>query len=332
MIDAVFARESEMPRRPASKKIHYLQAIFGADHRRPNLAEYLRRSLAALGSVAATEIPMAQYGVVVVRERLDRGPLTFLALGAGAPGEAMSTLGLQVAALKDNDQAEAPPAQRAFKISDAFLLIQDNELLVVVDGGLRVKSVETYLRQLILNALGDPNASSFSFNPAANLETERTIETEGIKELELSGTAYAASHELERDGKPVPAFKRMIGSLVEMFQQEANGPAEQEMLADHWGDLRVRTVISVAGGSYGEPFLLESMKEVSKDVIDEEDPQVDISIKTKRNTEIKAGELVLSRNVSLKRRSEANDLVATEVWKKLEEYRVELQEQGGWQR
>lgn len=321
-----------MPRRPASKKIHYLQAIFGADQRAPNLVEYLRRSLAALGSVASTEIPMAQYGVVVVRERLDRGPLIFLALGAGAPGEEMSTLGLHVAAPRDNDLTEAPPAQRAFKIADAFLLAQDNEVLVIVDGGLRVKSVETYLRQLILNALGDPSASSFEFSPAANLEAEQTIETEGIKELQLSGTAYAASHELDQNGRPVSAFKRMIGSLVEMFQQEANDPAEQEILAGHWGDLRVRTVISVANGARGEPFLLESMKEVSKDVIDEEDPQVDISIKTKRNTEISAGELVLSRNVSLRRRLDANDLVATEVWRKLEEYRVELQEQGGWQR
>src|SRR5690554_2489087 len=143
-----------MSRRPAYKKIHYVRAIYNPNtHPGAPFVELVRQALQARPNVSDTKVTMSTLGLVGVRQRHsqwnDPGQPLRLALGAGAPGEAMGTFGADVQADQDHDAPTDPPARRAFKLADAFVLVDQDELLICTDGSMRgYSSVCKYFRAL----------------------------------------------------------------------------------------------------------------------------------------------------------------------------------------
>lgn len=323
-----------MSRRPAPKRIHYVRAVYGEGLAPADTFEVLvRRAIRRLGSMANTQIQMSTLGVVAVRQRILSDSPLYIAIGAGAPNEEMSTLGIGNESVSDSDVAEPPPRTRAFKHSDAYALIEGNELLVVVDGGFRVATVEAYLRLLLQKDRASPATAPFQLSKAANLEKERVLDQEGIKEMRLEGSFYAATRELDRRqvNGLAGGWKHFANSVKTLFEQEVD-EHQRQILAERWADLNMTTIIKAEGGSRAEEVVLESIEAVGRDLLEEVPDGVEVTVITTRNTEINSNDLVLVKNISLRRRANKNDLATDEVWRKLGEYRDELRSKGAWQR
>ncbi len=323
-----------MSRRPANKTIHYVRATYsnGAAPKK-NFEQLVRQAMNKLGRMDETDITMSTLGVVSIRHRETKtGESLRLAIGAGVPGEQMTTIGIKVAAAFDNDQAASAPAKRAFKHGDAFVLIEDNDLLVVTDGPFRVNTIGVYLGELFSKAGLKSETAAFELKKVTNQDTKAILAAEGIKELRLGTTMYQATDALDAIQTPSSVkarLKSFVGTLKNAFAEDVS---EKELLqlAEHWGELQVNTVISARGGSRADEVVLEAMLNVGGDVLEEDEEGVDVTVITQKGTPVQMNQVTPTKSIRLLRRDGANDLINTEVYAELMTYRQELQKNGQW--
>ncbi|MDN3524346.1 hypothetical protein QWY79_03595 [Halomonas sabkhae] len=329
-----------MPRRPAYKTLHYLRAVYN-ENQAPSeaFADLVRESLRRLPSVGDTKVGLSNLGVVGIRQRhpdcADPERPLLLAIGAGAPGERMGTFGTDVVADHDDDLPEDPPEDRAFKLADAFVLIEGQELLVCTDGAMRgYASAEKYLRGLFNRANLDPAVAAFELQPASNQEKRQTLEREGVKEIAIKGTMYAATQELEGQDPAgfTEYFRRFRQRCQDYLAEEVEDEQEQEVLARHWADINVTTTIMPKGGTYAVPAVLTSLDEAGLDMVDEIPDDSEVVITTRAGNTIRTGDVILKKKVRLRRKEQQNDLDAFEVWDELKIFHHELRHRGAWQR
>lgn len=324
--------------RPARKRIHYLRAVFAPGARSSIKFEtMIANALRALPNMARTEVPIASHGVIAIRTRQPTRGRLKLAIGAGAPGESMSTMGLRVHAQTDAEVAEAPPENRAFKTADAFCLVSGDEVLLLVEG-MRVSLVENYMRQLLAKANQPAGHSAFELRPVGDQNQEAILADEGVKELKLSGTAYQAEAELNRveygdtaEGIISRLWAETKDRVRSLLTEQVENERERQVLADHWADLNITTTIQAKGGSRAEPVVLESMQNAGLELIDESPDNVTVTLVTEKGTTISGSSLVLGKFVNLSRNDERNDLPYMDVFLALEQYQAELIQQRRWQ-
>lgn len=323
--------------RPARKRIHYLRAVY-AQGARGNIKfeTMIANALKALPDMARTEVPIASHGVLAIRARQPARGRLKIAIGAGAPGESMSTMGLRVRAQTDAEVAEAPPENRAFKTADAFCLISGDEVLMLVEG-MRISVVENYLGQLLAKANQSAGHSAFEFRPVGDQDQEAILADEGVKELRLSGTAYQAEAELERVEYGETAESIIFRLWAEtkdrfrsLLSKQVENERERQVLAEHWAELNITTTIQAKGGSRADPVVLGSMHNAGLELIDERPDNVNVTLITEKGSKISGSSLVLGKYVNLSRNDERNDLPYMDVFLALEQYQAELIQQRRW--
>ncbi|MCY1302705.1 hypothetical protein D9M70_523810 [compost metagenome] len=153
--------------------------------------------------------------------------------------------------------------------------------------------------------------------------------------MRLEGTFYAATRELDGDQGATGvarSWKAFANGIKSFFEEEVADDHQRRLLAERWADLNMTTIIKAEGGSRAEEVVLNSMEAVGRDLLREVPEGVDVTVVTRNNTEIRGSELVLVKNVRLLRRENTNDLATDEVWRKLDEYRLQLRSNGAWQR
>nr|WP_298522136.1 hypothetical protein [uncultured Halomonas sp.] len=329
-----------MARRPAYKKIHYVRAVYNPNTKPPDsFSSLIRQALRILPTVVDTKVTIRTLGAVGVRQRHHEWnspdqPL-MIAIGAGAPGESIGTFGADATADQDEDAPESPPENRAFKLADAYLMIDEDDLLVCTDGSLRgYGSVAKYLRSLFDLAKLPPEAQAFDFEPASNEDKRRTLAQEGVKNLTLKGTLYAATNELEgghRRGLS-ELWRGFRRGVQDYLAEEVTDEAERQILAAHWGDVNVTTILSPAGGRAVTPVVRSSVDDAAMDMVDEVPDDSEVIIRTRSGNTIKSGEVILTKQIALRRKERQNDLDTFEVWKELRTFRSDLIQRGAWQR
>jgi hypothetical protein len=321
-----------MSRSVAQKRIHYVRAIYSA-HPGKSLEQAIRLALSHLKKVTDTEVSHPSLGVLEIRHRdLKQPDFVRLAIGVGVPNESMSTLGIGVAATADSNHPTSPPSSRAFKLSDAFCLIDGDDLLVCTDGSVRLPALNMYLSQLLGKANATPASQAFELRARLNANRTKTLEAEGIKELKISATAYSAHVEDGNSSWLRAGWQHMIEQLRDAFEKEVKTDAEREAIAKHWGELNISATIGVKGGTRGEPVVVKSLGDIARDAIDDAPDGTDVVLVTGRGNHVGAQALTLGRTVSIKRLNKQNDLDYTDAWNKLESYRQELKETKRWKK
>lgn len=321
-----------MASRPARKRVHYVRAVYNEGAApSESLESLLRATLKANPTVEQTAVPIASHGILQIRcRRAKTGPL-MLAIGAGNPGELMSTMGVGVGEEADTEQAEAPPNSRAFKIADAFCLISGNEIVACVDG-MRLSTLRLYLSLLLAETHDDASVSAFDLDPVHNLDQQAILEEEGVRELELEGTMLAANYRLTRESSAATStWKKVADGLRNILAREAESPQEEQELAAQLGNLTVRVVVHAQGGMRAAPIVHELLAKAGSTVFGEEIPEGQLTVVTTQGTKISADQLILARYANLNRRESANDLSHVDVWAALEDYQAELVEKGHWE-
>jgi hypothetical protein len=336
-VHTIKIQEGFMSRRTAIKKIHYVRAVYNSgQHPKQFFDELVRNALIKLPEVADTKVALPAHGDMGVRTRhsdwQNTGQSLKLALAAGATGEAIGTFGANSRAKDDTDVTTDPPENRAFKLAEAFVLIEGDQVLVCTDGTMRgYKTVSRYFRSLFDKAGFSPSEQAFEFEPVSNQDKRRTLEKEGVKELKILGTMYAATRQMDpkNDGinQKLRDWKRSVQSLL----QDEISEEDHETLAGNWGNFNVHTIISPKGGSRAEPIVLESLDAVADSMIDEVPDDFELVIKTRGGSEIKSGDVILSSTATTYRKKARNDLDHLEMWRHLDEYRTELIQLKAWE-
>lgn len=330
-----------MSRKVSPKTIHYVRAVFGADGA-PMLAASLRKAFAQLKTVSSTEIVHPTLGTMAVRERNPSNPhFVELAIGVGVANEAMGTLGLGVNAPQDSNQPQSPAAGRAFKLADAFCLVDDNEVLLCTDGQMRVATVNWYLRSLV--ALANPTApnqplpaaASFELRPRIDRNKQDVLAVQGVKEMHVHSAAYAASAALDHPSEGRGAWLHrawggMLENLRDAMTEAVPEGAQRDALVKHFGDVNVSAVFKVSGGVRGEPIAVKSLAEVAVAAEQDAPDGTDVTLVTEKGTVVQADSLILKGRASIKRLKRQNDLDYADAWQKLENYRNELAQASLW--
>lgn len=322
-----------MSRASAQKRIHYVRAVFPRNTRAPDLEQSLRDALNAMRNVRRTEIELPQLGTFAVRQRDIGQQFIRLAIGGGVPREAMSTIGLGVVTAIDSDEAESPPTNRAFKQADAFCLVEDNDVLVCTDGHMRVTTLETYLRRLLATANAGINARNFQLVARINTDTRRTLELEGIKEIQVNAAAYAIGdgNDDDQGNWLTRGFRSLVRQVRDGLEHEAKDDAEREAIADHWAEINVCATVKVSGGSRGEPIMVRSLEDAARQAFDDMPDGAEITVLTKKGNPVTPDSLTLGTSASIKRIRGQNDLDSGSAWDKLEAFRSELRRTRRWQ-
>lgn len=319
-----------MPRRAANKKIHYVRAVYNkGQHPQESFSDLVRAALTTLPEVADTKVVVPAHGDMGVRSRhsdwQSQDGILKLALAAGAAGEAIGTFGADQRADEDDDVITDPPANRAFKLAEAFVLIDKDQILVCTDGTMRgYKTVSRYFRSLFDKAQLDPSAQAFDFEPVSNQDKRRTLEKEGVAEMRIAGTMYAATKRLDPEEGGINHQLRQWKRSVQRLLQDEVSEDQQEELAQNWGNFNVHTVISPKGKSRAEPVVLESLDAVANGMIDEIPDDSELIIETRSGSIIRSGDVILSTTVSVHRQEARNDLDHLEIWGHLDSYRNDL--------
>jgi hypothetical protein len=241
----------------------------------------------------------------------------------------MSTIGVGLSASQDHDSSVPPPSSRAFKIAEAFGLVIQNEVLLCLDG-MRVRTVSHYL-QLLLSKAHSSVSIALELRPVADLDQQQILDDEGVKEMHIKSTMLAASNTLRQAGQSGHWLYGMLSGLKDLFEADITNNNDRQILAQHWGDLNVETVIKTTGGSRGEPIALKAMDAVGRDMLDESVDDVKVVLKTTQGSMVSVNSLVLGKFINVQRQHDRNDHDRVEIWGALEEYENELRRMGRWQ-
>lgn len=323
-----------MSRSSAQKAIHYVRAVYGKTKPKEPLEKALRAVLQHMPHAGDTEIEHPTLGTLSIRFRNAASQHgLFLAIGQGVEGEAMATIGLHVQAESDVESPVPPVEGRAFKLADAFCLIDENELLICTDGGLRMQSTSYYIRKLLEKG-NAPNASqSMDFMARLNQDKANVLAS-GIKSIKIVSSAYRASQILEGN-KGTAWTRKGLGNLLKFirsaFEETMEDDAKREALVNHESEIVVSTEINIKGGMRGEEVLLNAIDSVGKDAITDMPDGADIIITAAAGT-VSSTDVILKRGKSIKRRSGQNGLDHADAWDKLAEYRLELIDSKLWKK
>lgn len=325
-----------MSRRPVSKKIHYVRAVYN-EGKHPNepFSELVRSALSKLPDVADTKVTLPAHGDMGITSRHSNSQaansILKLALAAGTAGESIGTFGANLKAKEDDDVTTDPPENRAFKLSQAFVLIDGDQVLVCTHGEMRgYKTVSRYFRTLFDKVNFSPATQAFDFEPVSDQDKRRTLEKEGVEELKIVGTMYAATRNLDPNMSAMSQVLRQWKSNVQQLLQDEVAEEQEEALAANWGNFNVHAVISPKGKSRAEPVVLEALDSVADSMIDELPDDSELIIKTRGGNTIRSGEVILSTTITVKRQESRNDLSHLEMWRHLDKYRDELIKLKAW--
>lgn len=325
-----------MSRTSAQKRIHYVRAVYLQGKAPPaTLEKEVRVALKKLKNVGNTEISHPALGTIAARERgtANRDFVT-LGIGLGVPDEAMGTLGLGVTTPQDKDQPQTPSSGRAFKLADAFCLVDDDEVLVCTDGRMRLPAVTFYLRNLLDLANAKPEAQAFELTSRMDQDKQKTLETEGVKEMKVKSSAYAATRALQ-NAAPTDTWLRkgwlaLLENLRDAMASDVPEGAERDALIGHWSDLNVSATFNVKGGSQGEPVMVRTLEDIAIEAQRDAPDGTEVTLITKRGNPVNMDTLTLKGLKSIKRLQRQNDLDYADAWNKLIEYRQELMDSNRW--
>lgn len=312
------------------KRLSYLRAVFPPNHTGGHLQALLLLALQRCPNLAAREVPDATNGRMVLRtyrSSTGRGSGLLFEIGAGMPGERMSTLGINVFSAGDTDTLVQPPNSRAFKHAQAFGLIVNDQILMCVDH-MRVSAVGRYLVAFI-NKAQTASAVALELRPAADVDRQSLLSEEGVRELRIKSTMMAATADAQLHDGASKLYHEMLELWRAIFVRDVADDARQQ-LAERWADLNVETVVKVRGGARGNEIALAAINEVGIDMLD--DPtDLNVELTTERGNKISVGQLVLAKFVNVDRIDGRNDLDPHAIWDALERYEAELRESGRWQ-
>lgn len=327
-----------MAARKAQKRVYLLRARFTKNAPKGTaLQAVLKKAVAQLPKnvgepdLNATVRNSANHGQLRINQHKPNGLTVELKIVALAPGENATTVPITLQPGKSSEGAATPPAASAFKGGDFFILMHGNNLLCVGDH-LRLGAVESYLREFLSHTLpSQPEVSAFEILPVARKDKVKMLAAEGIKEIELNSSLYAATLDgsTKKKGLLGP-FRDAINGIYESAQSLLKKD-ETEEFNEHLADVQLKLSISVKGGLRGPDISRLAVEELGQTLVSNGAPAEDNDISpvliTNKKNRVSVTEASVSENFAINRRDSENSLNDTEVWAVLRSYYGTLQKE-----
>lgn len=212
-----------------------------------------------------------------------------------------------------------------------FCLIDDNEVLITIDGSMRLAAVNIYLSHLLQLANAGPDAQAFELITKLDQDRKNTLDAEGVKEIVVRSTAFAVNDNDEDEGGWLRSgFLKMVESIRQALESEVKTDAQRQTLIEKWSELNITTTVKVAGGSKGEEVVLQTLDDIGRQALEDSPEGMNVVLMTQKNNPVSADQLVLSTTKSMKRLEQQNDLDWNSVRERLLEYRDELKSSERW--
>jgi hypothetical protein len=320
-----------MSRSFVQKRIHYVRAVY-LNPPGTSLEDSIRQALIARAAMCDTEMQHPQLGTLAVREKVEtNNNFVAVAIGLCVPNELFGSMGIAVAEDTDKNVPIKAPPGRAFKLADAFCLIDDNEVLITIDGSMRLSAVNMYLSHLLQLADATPDAQAFELITKLDQDKANTLDAEGVKEISVKSTAFAVNQDqADQGGWLRSGFIKLVASIRQALEHEVETDEQRQALVAKWSELNITTTIKVAGGANGEEIVLKTLEDIGRQALEDSPEGMNITLVTQKNNPVSADQLVLSTAKSMKRLNQQNDLEWNSVLSKLVEYRQELKDSNRW--
>lgn len=280
----------------------------------------------------ATARDSTNHGKLRINHFKVNGSTVELKVVALAPGENATTVPISLQPNGDPESAAMPPTASAFKGGDFFIVLHGNNVLCVGDH-LRIGAVESYLREFFAHALpSEPGAVAFEILPVARKKKAKMLEREGIKEIELNSTLYAATLEEPSGASTLLApFRGAIDGVYESIKAVVKAD-ETEEFNEHLADVQVKLSIRVKGGLRGPGAPRAAIENLGSKLVsnDElaEDEDISPVLVTNKGNRVSVSEASVSQIFAINRRDSENSLNDVDVWAHLRSYHGTLQSEG----
>ena len=304
-----------MPAR-RDKTLHYRSAFWVHPEETGETLESYTRS--ATNALPTAEDRTVEHGedhyIRCLRSRRRHGGGIFLHLTSDTPGEATTTVPKDLSAADVDVGSAPPPPNSEFMDGDAFIFIRGDHVCFCT-GVMREGALRHFLIGLFKNADLDENAGAFIFKKSADADKLAMIQAQGVKEIELNATVFAAAaHYAGRQSQPV-GFLRSAARVLYSLRDEDN--------EDRQDNLMLTVSIRADGRVKTNPHLgYERLEDVAEQMLEKYEEGDSFTIVTKDKQKITASKVFLQKPVSIP--SAANTVSREPVWQELLTYYQEL--------
>lgn len=300
------------------KTLSYRRAVWlEADPKHRKLEDFIREAHGILKTVKTRKFQRldGQY-VKCLRYEPIRGGGCFLHLVAETPGDHASTLAMADEDKEGSDVATAPPPQGSeFMDGDLFALVKGNDVCLCASA-LRDAAIALYCQELFRKSRRDAVATQFDLQKIADVDKMKIIQAEGVKEIEIRATLYAATTDyLKRKTEAAGAIGAVGKHLKAVFWPE--GQVQKD-------NLQVGITLRADGRmKAGKALGAKRLKTIAEDVVGDDDDYV---IHTKKGQRISRSEVYVRQRVDIERHGKSVKRDA--AWDALTAFHAQLASSG----
>ena len=243
---------------------------------------------------------------------------TLLSLGMYEAGASANTINKpSVSSTELASETVDAPLDQEYLDGEAFICLFENHLVLSPTDTLRIASIINFLRSLLAKAGYNKEASLVDIQQIANIETFKTIEREGVKNIIINSSAYVSTYQylarVDADFEPssmVKKLKKMALNCIDVLKNydEDGSISDKE-------NLNARIVLAHDGRSVSDESKAgeSRLNDTAISLIDSD--MSGYTIVTKKNKKISHEEFVIRDKVRVTEHGKSVKI--HEMWAKL---------------
>ena len=291
-----------------------------------NLQDTLITCLEQYLDVESTRVEL-NAGYAENRHRKISNNFLFLHIAAWTDGQAASTVPHNVSGENSDLQYHSPAENWDYLDGDGMILIRENHC-ILMSSGMHPKSMEQYLRNLIIRAKDDglqfsEEIDRFKLLPISDpSNVEKLLEQGGVKRIKLRSYNYRETFQ-EMEKNQQQNFKKSLGKdLLKQLMKSLVFSDEKKRSIEQAENVQAELVISLNSRRSGE-LKPEEFDDFSRAIAEQDD---EFEIETKSGERVRYGDLVLTKKVQIK--GFANTVSHSHAWEEMVNYFHEISEKG----
>lgn len=288
-----------------------------------SLEDLIVKSYAELKTAKARTVKRKAQTVRLSKKRQRTGGGIWLHYTVDTPGEYASI----VMSGKDDDEdvetgTVQPPSNAEYLDGDAFVLVVKNDVFTCTTA-IREKAIRFIIAATLEKAGLDKDSDQFDVRAAANINKVALMHAEGVREIDLKASLYAASHRhSERKHVPSNLMKAVANGIKAFIDPE---------IPDEDDNLKVSLIMKTDGRMRtGVVSGRRKIENIAQGIIETAEDDDEFKIITRKGQTISQSEIYMNTKVSLEKNGKS--VSREHAWSELESYYSDLDENGSLER
>ena len=307
------------------RTMSYLRAYW-PDLKDANLQNMLIRCLKQYPHVESTRVEL-EAGQAEIRHRKISNNFLFLHIAVWTERQAASTVPHNVSGENSDLQSHSPAEDWDYLDGDGMILIKENHC-IFMSSGMRSKSMEQYLQNLIIRAKNDglefsEEINSLKLLPISNpSNVKKLLEQGGVKRIKLRSYNYKETIQETERYKQQNLKKSLGKDLLKQFLESLAFSDEKKHSIEQAENVQAELVISFNSRRSGE-LKPGEFDDFSRAIAEQDE---EFEIETKSGERVRYGDLLLTKKAQITRF--ANTVSHNHAWEEMENYFHEINSKG----